>query len=403
MRRDKSLKKVLLLAANPRNTAALRLQEEERVIKEQLRLAGYGEAPIFSSGATRPRDIQQALLDSKPQIIHFSGHGSGAGGLAFEDETGGVKLVSGEALGRLLHIFSNRYPIECVLLNACFSRIQAEEMTPYVDYVVGMSDEIGDRAAVEFTVGFYKSLGAGESYEFSYELGCNAIQLAGIPEHLVPVLMKRGQSDQRDEAAEFVPDQPELSTDELQADWNKLERFLESGWWKEADILTTDIMLKTIGRHGGEWIRDEELEGFPCSTLLKLDRLWIKHSRGLFGFSVQKAIWNALGGLGTHPKADGDMEREFGDRVGWRKQEEWLGYHDYNFNVDAPPGHLPRYLYNHSFGWWLGRSCLICTRLDRCAVEAHKDLDSPGLAQLAALNRKRVVAADWTTIAGVMR
>jgi hypothetical protein len=55
-----ALKSVLLIAANPKGTNSLRLQEEEREIRERLRLAGYGKVPINSIGATRPRDIHQA-------------------------------------------------------------------------------------------------------------------------------------------------------------------------------------------------------------------------------------------------------------------------------------------------------------------------------------------------------
>lgn len=362
MSADTPLRKVLLLTASPRDETPLRLQEEERLIKEQLRLAGYGHAPISASGATRPRDIQQALLDVKPQILHFSGHGDGTG-LAFEDDSGETRLVSGEALGRLLDLFSARYPVECVVLNACFSRVQAEEIVPYVDYVVGMSDEIGDAAAIEFTVGFYKALGAGEPYEFAFELGCNAMQLAGIPEHLIPVLLTRPQPRTEDLGpSEIAP----VDLDAFEADFLKLRQFLESGWWKEADILTNDLMLGIAGKEKGDWLTDEDLEAFPCAGLERIDALWLRHSDGLFGYSVQKAIWNALGGLGTRPRADGDMERDFGDRVGWRRDEVWLPYRNYSFSLDAPPGHLPRHLYNHDFGWWLGRSCLICTRLDEC-------------------------------------
>jgi internalin A len=72
----KSMKTILMLAANPKNVVSLRLQEEERDIKERLRLAGYGTEPIKTAVAVRPRDIQQAMLDFKPQIIHFSGHGA---------------------------------------------------------------------------------------------------------------------------------------------------------------------------------------------------------------------------------------------------------------------------------------------------------------------------------------
>ena len=53
---------------------------------------------------------------------HFSGHGSGVQGLAFEDEAGCEQLVTGEALAGLLGQFSNQ--VECVLINACYSQVQ---------------------------------------------------------------------------------------------------------------------------------------------------------------------------------------------------------------------------------------------------------------------------------------
>jgi hypothetical protein len=36
-----------------------------------------------------------------------------------------------------------------------------------------MSQAIGDKAAIEFAVGFYDALGAGRSIEFAYKLGCH--------------------------------------------------------------------------------------------------------------------------------------------------------------------------------------------------------------------------------------
>jgi hypothetical protein len=190
-----ALKSILLVAANPKGTVSLRLQDEEREIKERLRLAGYGKVPISSTGSTRPRDIQQAMVDFKPQIVHFSGHGAGQDGLAFEDVSGQLKLVNSEALANLFKLFSNC--VECVVLNACYSKFQAEAIVQYIDYVIGMSQAIGDRAAIEFAIGFYTALGAGESIEFAYALGCNAIQLDGIPEYLLPVLFKRDKTDSK--------------------------------------------------------------------------------------------------------------------------------------------------------------------------------------------------------------
>jgi hypothetical protein len=184
-------KSILLLAANPKRTKGLRLQEEEREIKERLRLAGYGKTPINATGATRPRDIQQAMLDFKPQIVHFSGHGAEQEGLVFEDVTGQEKLVSSEALANLFRLFSDR--VECVVLNACYSKFQAEAIAQHIEYVIGMNQGIGDNAAIEFSVGFYSALGARETIEFAYELGCSAIQLEGFQEELTPVLYKQGK------------------------------------------------------------------------------------------------------------------------------------------------------------------------------------------------------------------
>ncbi|WP_434683920.1 COR domain-containing protein [Pseudanabaena minima] len=185
----KPMKTILMLAANPKNSVSLRLQEEERDIKERLRLAGYGTEPIKTAVAVRPRDIQQAMLDFKPQIIHFSGHGANEDGLVFEDIDGQFKLIGGEDLADLFDLFSDR--IECVVLNACYSKTQSEAIRQNIKYVIGMNQAIGDRAAIEFAVGFYAAIGAGESYEFAFKLGCNAIRLAGIKEYATPKLLKK--------------------------------------------------------------------------------------------------------------------------------------------------------------------------------------------------------------------
>jgi AAA-like domain/CHAT domain len=179
---------ILLLSANPKATSQLRLAEEIRDIKEGLRLSENRHLfSISAAEAVRPRDIRRAILTYKPQIIHFSGHGSAEEGLLFEDETGAVNFVDGSALAGLFELFANQ--IECVVLNACYSKYQASEIARHINYVVGMSQEIKDKAAIEFAVGFYDGLGAGEGYDFAYKLGCNAILMAGIKQHLIPELI----------------------------------------------------------------------------------------------------------------------------------------------------------------------------------------------------------------------
>ncbi len=184
------MKRILILSANPLGTSRLRLDEEMREIKEGLRRAkGRDQYSIDTAEAVRYRDIHRAILDYEPQIIHFSGHGAGEEGLMFEDETGQVKLVDAKAIAGLFELFADQ--VECVVLNACYSKYQAEEIVRHIDYVVGMSEEIGDRAAIEFAVGFYDALGAGRSIEFAHKLGCSAIRMAGVAEHLTPILLER--------------------------------------------------------------------------------------------------------------------------------------------------------------------------------------------------------------------
>jgi uncharacterized protein YjbI with pentapeptide repeats/DNA uptake protein ComE-like DNA-binding protein len=188
MSSNPQVRTILILSANPKGTSPLRLSEEVREIKEGLQRAKMRDHfSIVSAEAVRYRDIHRAILDHNPQIVHFCGHGAGGAGLVFEDETGLAKLIDAKALADLFEQFAEQ--VECVVLNACYSQEQAKAIRQKIGYVVGMSKEIGDNAAIEFAVGFYDALGAGKPIDFAHRLGCNLIQLAGIPEHLTPKLL----------------------------------------------------------------------------------------------------------------------------------------------------------------------------------------------------------------------
>ncbi|MEM9092955.1 MAG: NB-ARC domain-containing protein, partial [Cyanobacteria bacterium P01_F01_bin.53] len=190
MSENLSPKKILLLSANPVGTEKRRLDEEIRDIQEGLFQAKNRDNFVLDSiWATRHKDIRRAILRVQPNIIHFSGHGSKEGGLAFEDESGGVKILQASALAGLFSLIAES--VECVVLNACYSEPQAQAIAKHIDFVVGMKKDIGNRAAIEFSVGFYDALCSGLSIEKSYEFGCNAIQLAGLNENLTPVLKRK--------------------------------------------------------------------------------------------------------------------------------------------------------------------------------------------------------------------
>lgn len=189
MNSQTSLIKILVLAANPRDTDTLQLDKEIREIDTRLRLSkDRDQFNVKQKWAVRIEDIRQALLDFEPQIVHFCGHGAGTDGLIVENETRKSQFVSTEAWVKLFQFFEPK--IECVLLNACYSEVQAAALSQCVPYVIGMSHAVGDRAAILFTAGFYEALGASRSYKDAYKFGCVALATEGIPEDLSPVLKK---------------------------------------------------------------------------------------------------------------------------------------------------------------------------------------------------------------------
>ena len=219
----------------------------------------------------RPRDIQRAMLDVNPQIIHFSGHGTGDEGLVFEDETGSAKLVDGQALAGLFDLFADQ--VECVVLNGCYSEVQANAIAQHINYVIGMSKAIGDRAAIEFAVGFYDALGAGKPVEFAYKFGCAAIRLAGIPEQLTPTLKKKPSNGSKDQLP--VPYEP---ASELEQELNDSDRelltklLIRSG---RAEYSARKALCIKIGIEANQlgFIRESTVTDFALQLIEYLDEI----------------------------------------------------------------------------------------------------------------------------------
>src|SRR5262249_40289409 len=122
-------------------------------------------------------------------VVHFSGHGSSTEEIILLDKQGKPKPVSKEALISLFSTLKDN--IRLVLLNACFSRPQAEAITGEVDCAIGMSRAIGDDAAITFAASFYRAIGFGRSVKDAFDQGKTALLLEGIPEERTPALMTR--------------------------------------------------------------------------------------------------------------------------------------------------------------------------------------------------------------------
>lgn len=182
--------RLLFLAANPVDTQPLRLDEEMRAIDNALREAEYRDRfEIAQQWAVRIGDLQTALLRHRPDIVHFSGHGTDSSEIALEDEEGRARAVPREALSRLFSILLDN--IRCVVLNACYSEHQALAIAEHVDCVVGMTSAVGDADAIAFATGFYQAVGYGRDVETAFNLGTNLMGLRDMPDEDKPKLISK--------------------------------------------------------------------------------------------------------------------------------------------------------------------------------------------------------------------
>ena len=155
---------------------------------------------------------------------------------------------------------------------------------------------------------------------------------------------------------------------EVGIDYSKLQQLLATESWKEADRETRALLLKVSGREQEGWIRAEDFQRFPCQDLGTIDRLWVHYSKGRFGFSIQKRIWeNVKGKLDNHYT----IWSRFGERIGWRVKGNWLTYADLIFNPEvAPLGHLPAGgLEDIALGKWDLVGCSLALRLVECNIQ----------------------------------
>jgi hypothetical protein len=198
---NESKSRILFLSADPSNESRLRLGEEMREISTNLQLSQLRDNfTLETMTSVRPVDLSQAMLDKKPNIVHFSGHGTIHGALCFENNQGITQAIEPQALQALFELFSDH--VSCVLLNACYSEKQAEAIAQNIPFVIGMNGAIGDRAAIAFAVGFYQAIGAGMTIEKAYHMGKVQIMLNGIPEHLTPKLISNKQIADKNDALE---------------------------------------------------------------------------------------------------------------------------------------------------------------------------------------------------------
>ncbi|MBD3883107.1 GUN4 domain-containing protein [Phormidium tenue FACHB-886] len=405
------MKTILILESNPRQD--LDLNEEIRELTSVIEQSRNGEQfDVKIALAVRPKDLQKLLLKYKPQIVHFCGHGTGEQGLVLQNDAGQEQRVTTEALSDLFELFAEQ--IECVLLNACYSDVQANAIAQHVEYVVGMKQEIQDDAAIAFATGFYQALAYGESIERAYKFGCtevhltisgdsavrsidtpirkleaiDAVERKLIPEHLRPVLTAK-RSLKKSITSSGIDLDPSPSptvntssnpnaipkqeahrqlqltpTDNFHAasaiDYTKLKNLLQAANWKAAEEETLSLMLRVAKREQKGWLGEADIKNFPCVDLSQINDLWSSHSSKRFSFSVQKQIYLECGNKldGRHDEA---IWLRFADQVGWLKEGNLISYSEVTFSSSNPLGYFPFRIYREgclqvgACAWWVLR------------------------------------------------
>lgn len=144
---------------------------------------------------------------------------------------------------------------------------------------------------------------------------------------------------------------------EVGVNYTKLQNLLQRKKWKEADQQTWDVLCQAIGQPPGYYLKNGDIERLPCEDLLTIDRLWLKHSGGRFGFSVQKRIYHDVG----------EDYPSFCDRVGWPIHNPLVLESMLKFHLRAPLGHLPSRRWVGGYYWWR-HAGVLATKLEQCGI-----------------------------------
>lgn len=170
--------RILFFSANTDGKAMLNLESEVREIKNSLALASLQKRFDFIiEPAARPNDFMTSIMKYRPEIVHFSGHGTGSGIYMF-DENDLPILIPKQVLVNVFSFFSQ--VVGCLVLNACYSGKQLEGIKKYITHVIGTTDQIEDKSAIQFSSMFYRALGEGNGIEYAFEFARLSVEMSGL-------------------------------------------------------------------------------------------------------------------------------------------------------------------------------------------------------------------------------
>ena len=173
--------RVLYLTANPEQN--LRTDVEVRNVQEAVRRATHRDLiEIDYRPAATAEDLINGLNDSRPHVVHFSGH-AGDAALLFDNasvEAPEGREVPYDLLGRALA--STSTPPVLLVLNGCDTLEGAETLLDATAVVVATASSISDLAASVFAAKFYAAIAAAQPIAAAVAQGTVSVDLAGLDE-----------------------------------------------------------------------------------------------------------------------------------------------------------------------------------------------------------------------------
>ncbi|QLE59148.1 GUN4 domain-containing protein [Nostoc sp. TCL26-01] len=116
--------------------------------------------------------------------------------------------------------------------------------------------------------------------------------------------------------------------------YNPLQQLLATQDFQAADRTTIEIMCELAGPMAvkRKWLYFTEVDNSPIVDLQTINNLWLVHSEGKFGFSVQRELWLSLGKNWDN----------LWTKIGWKNGNNWTRYpNEFIWDLSAPKGHLP--------------------------------------------------------------
>ena len=186
--------RVLFMAADPEDASRVATGAEYKAIKDRLRSSLELKRLVLEVELdVRPSEVAPLVATEKPRIVHFCAHGDGVGQLLLVGSNQQGAPLPPEHLAHVFQLVGAN--VRCVVLTACYSKIQAEMLAQHVDFVVGMSRAIDPVVAVEFVGAFYEMLAVGSTVDAAFQLAQDAAKRTRAKGYDAPSLFVRPGCD----------------------------------------------------------------------------------------------------------------------------------------------------------------------------------------------------------------